>query len=356
MRIAFVVGPALGHVARSLSIARAVSGVSAQADIHFVSPTSRNAQKHVQPVFPLHQIEYDTPGGARFKQNLETTLRDLDPDIICLDMSPLPWLYQLRLDHPNIVYFTNFFLTAAADNFTDQERLFAEHSPSWNAERHASGLPDLVSAKEFYDIGHTVLCDPAGLIPPDMKLPKRYHIAGSCTWEPNAQADPELPREARFLIVALGSTGRKSPDKSAIEKVKQALRCTDTVVFSNKANGVDWGDVLQFDNAPISPFLRQSPLAVTQGGAGSTYLALNSGTPVSVYPTIRNQELMAEYTDRAGVGCDFDVLADMAPADIAARVAAMTSACDRFRAAHDAGPRRAAQYLVDLFAGSPARP
>lgn len=264
-------------------------------------------------------------GDEGFADALERAMDRSDPDLICLDLSPVPWLYLVRFPPVPRAYVTNFFLTKllAAETFQDLD--LRENSADWNHRRRRRQLPELHDAKELYDANAVLLSDPPELVPREVRVEEPYRVVGPCIWQPVGSLPAPLIETRRLLLLTFGSTGSRLLPGDVAEKLRRALGCDTSVWLASKSPGgerEDHGGHV-FSGVPMAPVLQRSVLAVTQGGAGSTYAALLQGVPVAVWPSHRNHELLAEMLARAGVGILAAELAALEPSEIRREVARM---------------------------------
>ncbi|MCB1385669.1 MAG: hypothetical protein KDJ80_06980 [Nitratireductor sp.] len=355
-KIAFICGPALGHVSRLLSIAESLSREGG-TKITFITPD------HGSHAFPLLKGKYDVIGvpvakaalslpAGEFGAGLEQHFASHGYDAIVQDLCPLRWMSAVRLpDCPRVVV-TNFFLTARFGADTVQTDWFRTIRGQVNDWRRQRGLSAIQSAFELYEADRVLLADPPGLICGMAELPSAYRLCGPCAWTPDGDLPASVSELDRLLLVTLGSTGKRMFSAGVMEALKEWAGCGASLFAGG--NGGDYLRKGIVDHAhpwlPLEPVLARSRLVVTQGGAGSTYMALAAGLPVIVLPGHRNHEIMGEVLQAAGCGLCGD------PSDMAAELSRYSfdemSAKAREIArplAEIDGPGRAADEIVDLL-------
>ena len=350
--ILFVVGPALGHVGRSLVIARAVLESTPGARIVFAHIVPGYGDRLLGPEFDCIRIHHRGRGDESFADGLEQAIRSVDPALICLDMSPVPWLYLVRFPEIPRASITNFFLTALVGEETFQDRQLSDNFMEWNDRRFRRDLPELRHAKTLYDADAVLLCDPVALVSSDISIMDPYHVVGPCIWQPAGTLPQRLSGTRRLLLISLGSTGSRLLPAGVVQRLQSTLGCEASVwLTADRPAGEPQESRLVYSGIPIGPILQRSALAITQGGAGSTYAALLQGVPVAVWPSHRNHELLGEVLTRAGVGSLVTELVNLEPVEIRTKVANMESESGRLRRASCgvSGPAKAAEILLSLI-------
>ncbi|MBL29475.1 MAG: hypothetical protein CMM50_18245 [Rhodospirillaceae bacterium] len=347
--VLFVVGPALGHVGRSVVIARALRGANPGLRIVFAYVTPGRGDRLLPSEFEAVPVPYRRRGDEGFADGLEQIIHDLRPDLIALDLTPLPWLCLARLGGIPRAYITNFFLTSLVDVETVQVRALRKNGADWNRRRRDRGLPELHDAKTLYDADVVLLCDPEALLPSGIDRPHTHHTVGPCIWQPTGALPPALKPFSRLLLVALGSTGRRPLPPESLRSLRETLHCDAIVRISDEPSAQEpVSGAFAFSGVPLTPILSRSALAVTQGGAGSTYAALMGEAPVAVWPSRRNHEIMAEVLTAAGMGAALEDLMSLEPVETRRTVADMKR---RIAAAptEASGPARAAGILLSML-------
>lgn len=350
--VLFSVGPALGHIGRSLVIARALREASPAVRIVIAHISPGYGDQLLSPEFDCIPIPHDGPGSEVFADSFEQIITMVDPSLLCLDLSPTPWLYLVRFPEVPKVYITNFFLTSLTCADSEQTRDLRNNDADWNRRRISRHLPELWDAKRLYDADAVLLCDPVELLPSDVKITTPYHVPGPCVWQPEGLLPPILNRSRHLLLVTLGSTGQKKPTAELVEKLRNALDCDKVVwVRDNRSAQALHEYDLVCSWVPLWPILEKCALAITQGGTGSTYSALLRRVPVAISPGHRNHEILGEQLERAGVGSFVADLAQLEPEEIRERVEGMKSCCRSWGPAscESTGPANAAEILSAMI-------
>jgi UDP:flavonoid glycosyltransferase YjiC (YdhE family) len=310
MIVAFVVGQALGHVGRALSVARALREAQ-PCEIAFVGNNpGRYLQKYVSP-YGFRIVALGTsrdPSPARYAEQLRSALSELNPAVIVFDLSPLPWLLLADPGSVPRVYLTNYFLTRIGSEITAQDEAFAANELQINAARRRAGLPVLGSARELYEADRVVLADPPDLLPKATAPPAHYALAGAIWWEPESELPSEFEHLHDILYVSLGSTGAALPAE-LLQKIARRLDVKHVVVVStNEACATAAASVPMsyHTNLPGSRILARSSFAITQGGAGSCYQALGAGVPMAIWPNHRNHYVLGERLQQLGLALVLD--------------------------------------------------
>ncbi len=312
-KILFLVGDALGHVGRSLVVARALQGASG-VQVEFAALSTTHAQTLIAPEFPLRLLSAGMSKGlcdVDFAALLENVISDAGPDLIVLDLSPIPWLTQARLPDIPQVYLTNFFLTHLGRMQSVQDQWFEVERVAMNNVRRRRGLSEILHARDLYERDVVVLCDPEEMIPSTADMPGHYVCAGPCVWEPSRE-EPEITREHKsflkegLLYVSMGSTGDRPLPGAVVEALAQVAD-VNTCVWAGEVSAPSCQtghglNTIAFRQLPASKVLSKARLALVQGGAGSTYQALCQGVPVAVWPAHRNHEILGRYVERMNLG------------------------------------------------------
>ena len=88
-KVLFVVGPALGHAGRSLVIGNALAA-TAQLQVYFTCVSPGWGEKIILEKFHFYKLPFNQYGNTLFADALESVISQLKPDLICLDITPLP--------------------------------------------------------------------------------------------------------------------------------------------------------------------------------------------------------------------------------------------------------------------------
>lgn len=313
--ILFVVGPALGHVGRSLSIATALFSIG-QFNVLFAGVKQGYGEDIISRVFPFHTLSNEDDGGVCFADELELLVNSAHPDLICLDLTPIPWLTQFRFPDIPTVYLTNYFLTKQCLSTTFQELQFRDLGQRLNAVRESRGLAPIQDIKQVYDKDLVICCDPSSLVLPAKTLPSNYHVVGPCLWEPEMELPDKLEKMNDFLFISFGSTGRRPIPHSFVEGIAAGLDTKNIVWLGNRHlhEKVRQGAFVHhyYSWLPSSQVLSRSKFVITQGGAGSTYQAISHGCPTGVWSNHLNQKLMGLLIQDFGCGALLDEVLDPA--------------------------------------------
>lgn len=304
-KIIFIVGPALGHIGRSLVIAKALS-LTSICEISFICIDVGKSQPLTPDMFICHKLKAQPANNLQFADDLEALLKQLSPDLICLDMTPIPWLLYVRFPRVRMVYISNFFLTRIGSYETFQEQVFAASKAKINEARVSRGLDPIQHIKNLYEREAVLLCDPSVLVKPRIALPANYHVVGPCTWEPEIDLPVEIERREDLMFVSFGSTGNKQLPRQEAEKIALAIG-VETIVWLGvnkiqKAEKTGSVEHLVYPKLPASKVISRARLVITHGGAGSTYQALGNGSPLGVWPSFQNQYILGLIVKESGCG------------------------------------------------------
>lgn len=312
MRFAFVVGHALGHVGRALSVANALRASRQSCDITFVGNNpGGHFEQYVSPEgFAAAPIGSATePSPHTYASRLADVLSDVKPDVVVYDLSPFPWLLLTGAFPVPQAYLTNYFLTRLGDELTAQDATFTANKSRINAARQSLGLPLLTSVRELYERDRVILADPPQLLPDATVLPANHTLAGAIWWAPEAELPADL-REARdILYVSLGSTGAHIP-RGTLARIATRLHAGQVVVASTKRPPDDAPvsvPISYYNSLPGGKVLDRSILAITQGGAGSCYQTLGAGVPLGIFPSYHNHNLLGKRLARLGLAFMLDM-------------------------------------------------
>ena len=318
MKVCFLSGPALGHLGRLFEVALALRNYT-EADIHFVLP-AMGADKESQileGVFEFTSLPVVGASGiersVKYADTLECHFRGHRYDVIVQDFNPFIWAPFVRFpDCPRVIV-TNVFLTSVHAARTVQVESFAQSRDVINRIRHDRGLPAVSSAYDFYQADRVLLADPLPIVRSAANaLPAHYIPVGHWCWDAGGAIPPELVDQDDMLLLSMGSTGLDSIDGKILEKLAAAFSSRLVVYAGNQAEsmagvpGVDYA----YRRLPLTRLLNKSTVVVSQGGAGSSYQALASGTPVVVFPNHQNHRVLGELLEKLGLGlCIEDSLA-----------------------------------------------
>ena len=311
MRVAFVVGHALGHVGRALNVAKALRASRQSCDITFVGNNpGGHLERYVSPEgFAAVPIGSATePSPHTYASLLADILSNVNPDVVVYDLSPFPWLLLTSAFAVPQVYLTNYFLTRMGDESTAQDVTFGANKSLINAARQRLGLPLLTSVRELYEKDRVILADPPQLLPDATALPANYTLAGAIWWAPEAELPADLQEMRDILYVSLGSTGAHIP-RGTLARIATRLNARHVVVTSTKRPPDDAPvsvPISYYSSLPGGKVLDRSVLAITQGGAGSCYQALGAGVPLGISPSYHNHELLGKRLAQLGLAFMLD--------------------------------------------------
>lgn len=353
-KILFVVGPALGHVGRSLVIARALRKM-ARINVHFACVSPGYGEELLQDEFPITKLFYSERGGRFFADNLERAMMRVGADLVCLDLTPVPWLYQVRFSTVPQVFITNYFLTVLGTEETLQDIWFKENGEVCNRQRQLLGIVPLENGRALYERDLVLLADPPELVSECTQLPPHYVPVGACVWEPLIETPAGLKNTAGFLYISLGSTGNRP---LLYEQAEAIARCLGTkrVVWVGTKRIAGGAVSAEFDHQyykalQASKVLPQASAVVTQGGAGSSYQALNCGVPVIIWPTHRNHRVLGKCIQKNGFGVVLENDWSDGIHGLAARILGVRRNIDRQRvgASSRSAPEKAAGEILNLL-------
>lgn len=309
-KIVILPGPALGHIGRTLMLAFALRRRGHEAV--FITPGPPRGQFTAIPQtagFQVHETVIAPPDiagkGLRLQHcdQIEALLDEIRPDALVYDMNIAQWLSVLRLPDLPAFFLTNVHNTALETRKTTIRAAFGRDAGKINALRERRGLAPI---SEIYDLasGHTKLLADWRAVAGLYRRGPDYGICGAMSWEP----DLPLPRTLRdredLLLISMGSSGKILPKPGDVAELAKVFGCRETV-FLGKADPAYLnaaGITLAFDNAPVRAVLNRSRAVITQGGAGSTYAALEAGVPPVVLPTHATQFLMGDALRRLQLG------------------------------------------------------
>jgi len=311
VRVAFVVGHALGHVGRALNVANALRASRQFCDITFVGNNpGRHFEQYVCPEgFAAVPIGSATePSPLSYANLLAEVLSNVKPDVVVYDLSPFPWLLLTGTFPVPQAYLTNYFLTRLGDELTAQDATFTANRSRINAARQSLGLPSLASVRELYEKDRVILADPPQLLSDAAALPASYTLAGAIWWAPEGELPADLQHARDILYVSLGSTGAHIP-RGTLARIATRLHAGQVVVTSTKRPPDDAFvavPISYYNSLPGDKVLDRSILAITQGGAGSCYQALSAGVPLWISPSYHNHNLLGKRLVQLGLAFMLD--------------------------------------------------
>ena len=179
--------------------------------------------------------------------------------------------------------------------------------------RHRRGLPPLQRIQDLYAADRVLLADPPPLVDGLGALRPGYVVTGPCTWILDGILPEEMLPLSDLLLLCMGSTGRGDLDRAVTGRIAAWAGSSQTVYVGSRSDQVRaaGGADRCFDWLPLVPTLERTRVTVSQGGAGSSYLALSHGVPVVVMPTQTNHRILGDCIEAAGLGLCID-----APGDI----------------------------------------
>jgi UDP:flavonoid glycosyltransferase YjiC (YdhE family) len=311
VRVAFVVGHALGHVGRALNVANALRASRESCDITFVGNNpGGHFEQYVSPEgFAAIPIGSATePSPHTYASLLAGVLSKVNPDVLVYDLSPFPWLLLTGEFPVPQAYLTNYFVTRMGEELTAQDMTFAANKSQINAVRQRSGLPSITSVRELYEKDRVILADPPQLLPDATALPANYTLAGAIWWAPEGELPADLHEARDILYVSLGSTGAHIP-RGTLARIATRLGARHVVVTSTKRPPDDAlvsVPISYYNSLPGGKVLDRSILAITQGGAGSCYQALGAGVPLGISPSYHNHNLLGKRLAQLGLAFMLD--------------------------------------------------
>lgn len=302
--VLWVVGAALGHISRSLIIARQLRS-SFGINSHFFGPDLRgNIASVIGNEFSRTYFNCKWWEVKKFADHFENLVKNVAPCLVCYDCSPTPWLVAAPETVVPEVYITNYFLTSIGDEGTVQDVQWETHRAWWEHLRKLYRLPDISSVRQFYEKDLVLLVDPPGFIPCGVELPDNYRIVGPCFWEPDIPLPEELEKFHNILFVSMGSTAADSIPAHLIETIAGQLH-PDAVIGVGKV-ATEYKKIKNYPRLPNSKVLERSVFALTHGGTGTVYQALACGVPVACWPMHINHKILGRRVEKLGFGKYFD--------------------------------------------------
>jgi len=182
---------------------------------------------------------------------------------------------------------------------------FALFAKPINELRRRHGLPAIGDLLDVMTWGDWVLHPDLPELAPTRGAPSHHHYLGRVPWSPKLPVPAwweELPSDRPTLWVTLGSSG----NLQAWPALKQGLAGLPINVMLATEGRFDPGPLpSNFWSAEWLPgpeAARRADLAVTNGGAGSSYQALAVGTPVLGLASNLDQHLAMTGIERTGAG------------------------------------------------------
>jgi len=294
--VLFIVGAALGHMGRSLMIARAMEALTS-VKIHFacLSGGAHFETLLLEPDYPVTSLPaFSTAdNGASSADSLEQLIAELQPELIYCDINPLPQLLLVRFPRIPRVFLVNAYETRLGSDVTVQDLMWSQYGDEWNRLREARGLQPVDNPRSFFDADRVLLPDPPAIIGrPAESLPPGYIPVGPCIWDPPVTLPTELEDERDLLLLSMGTTGMNNLPLEAIQQIAGLVGASRAIRIGSFDPG--YGDqVAHYQWLPGSQVLPRCKFVLTQGGAGSTYQALRAGVPVACTPAHMNHVALA---------------------------------------------------------------
>ncbi len=312
-KIAFIAGPALGHVSRMYTIAQQLESNN-DVQIVFIGPSLGNYLEELVSdgfetvTIPIHKAAGVIPYEV-FAAGLDEVFQSHQFDLIVHDISPLRWLATTRFPDCPRINVTNVFLTGMAQAQSYQVSRFEVIKNGINRRRARKGLKAYTSAYDFYEADRVLLADPIPLVSRYGELPKHYRACGPCFWNKASELPSALSDVTDALVLSMGSTGRDTFDVGLLRYIISWAGCKSSVYVGNKTQEVRELDIVDHIHRWLSldRLLDKARVVASQGGAGSTYQALSKGIPVIVFPTHQNHRLLGEILEQMGLGLCIDM-------------------------------------------------
>lgn len=307
-RIAFICGPQLGHVGRLHKIAERLKK-KFPTELTLIVPRD---DKFARTVFGEDCNIIVVPATEEavfskaeiFADALAQVFQSTRFDLIVQDIGVFDWLPLVKFpDCPRAVV-TNVFLSKVTNSETLQVRNMSERGDELNRMREERNLPQLESVFDLYEADRVFLADPLPIVREFGELPSHYVACGATSWTMEGSLPPELEDKRDLLLMSMGSTGRHGFNPRQIERVRVRSGCSHSVYVGSRFEKMRDKGVAQFQYEwlPLEEVLSRTKIALSQGGAGSSYQALSKGVPVIALPLHRNQEVLGETLENLGVG------------------------------------------------------
>ncbi|MFQ5644910.1 MAG: glycosyltransferase [Thiogranum sp.] len=302
--VLFIVGAALGHIGRSLMIARALEA-RASVKIHFACLSGgSHLELLLEPGYSVTALPVFNPAdsGISSADRLEQLVKELQPGLIYCDLNPLPQLLLVRFPGIPRVFLVNAYETRLGSDVTVQDLMWSRYGDEWNRLREARGLQPVENPRSFFDADRVLLPDPPAIIGvPADSLPSGYIPVGACIWDPSATLPAELEDARDLLLLSMGSTGMNNLPLDAIQHIARLVGASRAIRIGSFDPG--YGDrVAHYRWLPGSQVMSRCKFVLTQGGAGSTYQALHAGIPVACVPAHRNHVALARRLQKLEAG------------------------------------------------------
>jgi UDP:flavonoid glycosyltransferase YjiC (YdhE family) len=303
--VLFIVGAALGHMGRSLMIARCLES-HASVKIHFACLSGGSHFEHLllEPDYPVTALPVFSLAdkGASSADRLEQLISELQPKLIYCDLNPLPQLLLVRFPEVPRIFLVNAYETRLGSDVTVQDLMWAQYGDEWNRLREARELQPVENPRSFFDADRVLLPDPPAIIGmPAESLPPGYIPVGPCIWDPPTTLPAELEDARDLLLLSMGTTGMNNLPLDAVQHIARLVGASRAIRIGSFDPGYG-KHVAQYQWLPGSQVLSRCKFVLTQGGAGSTYQALRAGVPVACIPSHRNHVALANRLHKLGAG------------------------------------------------------
>jgi UDP:flavonoid glycosyltransferase YjiC (YdhE family) len=303
--VLFIVGAAIGHIGRSLMIARALEA-RASVKIHFacLSGNTHFERMFLEPDYPVTPLPVFSlaDNGESSADRLEQLISELQPELIYCDLNPLPQLLLVRFPEIPRVFLVDAYETRLGSDVTVQDLMWTQYGDEWNRLREARGLQPVENPRSFFDVDRVLLPDPPAIIDmPVELLPSGYVPVGPCIWDPPTALPAELEDARDLLLLSMGSTGLNNLPLDAVRHITRLVGASRAIRIGSFDPG--YGEhVAHYQWLPGSQVMPRCRFVLTQGGAGSTYQALRAGIPVACVPAHRNHVALANRLQKLGAG------------------------------------------------------
>ncbi len=312
-KIAIISGPALGHVGRLYKAALAINKII-MAEVHFIYPEHSNyINKLVAGDFKTFAISINKDcrfpeNTAIFARGVEKHLSEIHYDLIIQDANPLLWTSLIAFPNIPRVNITNAFLTKLRPEPTAQENTFNKFSKILNKLRIDKDLDPLDNVYQLYEADLVLLADPKPIVNLLGTIPEHYIQCGSCSWSYEGTLPKELIDKNDILLFSMGSTGKTDLNHQFLKIIKEKLGNHTSVYAGSKVDDIKQKHNFDFlyQWLPLEETLCRSKAVITQGGAGSSYQALEKKCPVFMFPTHQNHKILGNLITDLGIGFCID--------------------------------------------------
>ncbi len=303
----FCAGPALGHVTRLLPVAEAIRARQ-DCRILFSLPAHSDHAGVIRAAgFDVAAIPSSTqrmPDLQSYPAKLEELMAREQPDLIMCDKNMLLWGSAVAWPDVPRVLISNAFLLAPGDRETEQAANFPLVAERVNAARTQKGLPPATRYQDFYAADLVCLADPTPLARAAARPDHGVMACGACYLSLPGNLPAPLVDMDDILLLSMGSTGRHLPDETLLRDIAGRCGAKHIVYAGSGAGRARTYDCIDYAgrDIPLAKLLPRVRCAVTQGGAGSSYLALAHGVPVVTLPTHRNHDILGRILQEHWVG------------------------------------------------------